>query len=121
MTELDAKIAVVQERNALRAISGRLTDAERDELGDLYGQRDRALAQALLDGIAAMHKTDDGEVAMLEAEAAIIERLGISPDHTEQGLTRAAVERIEAFVSQALGEPWTYEDAGLLGVEGVQS
>lgn len=120
MTELDAKIAVVQERNALRAISGRLTDAERDELRDLYGQRDRALAQALLDGIAAMHKTDD-EVEMLEAEGAIIERCSIPPDHTEQGLTRDAVERIEAFVSKALGEPWTYADAGLLGVEGVQS
>jgi hypothetical protein len=75
---------------------------------------DLDLARALLDAAQA-----DDDVALLEAEGAIIERLDISPDETEQGLTRGAVLRIEAFVSEALGQPWTYEDSGLLGVEGT--
>jgi hypothetical protein len=75
---------------------------------------DRDLAQALVDGVVRLHEHDD-EYPMIEAEGAIIERLGISPNETEQGLTDGAVQRIEAFVSENVGWKWTYESAGLLG------
>jgi hypothetical protein len=38
---LDAEIAATQERNALRSVSGRITDEDRKELRDLYAERDR--------------------------------------------------------------------------------
>jgi len=41
-------------------------------------------------------------------ENAIIERIGLDPDETEQGLTPAAVHRIEAFVSERLRREWSY-------------
>lgn len=95
-----------------------VTDAD---LMELFGlPSDATLAQALLDALKGA--TDDespDDTAIAEAESAICERLAISLDETELGLTRDAVERIEAFVSaHATGVTnWTYQDAGFLGVE----
>lgn len=61
---------------------------------------DRALAEALASA------TDEDQ--MLEAENEILDRLDVSPDETELGLTENAVERIERFVSEQTGSEWTY-------------
>ena len=64
---------------------------------------DTTLAQALVNA------TDEEQ--MLEAEGAILDRLEVSGDETEQGLTRNAVEQIERFVSEHTGREWTYKDS----------
>lgn len=107
--DFDAEIQLLQRRNTLGSITGTLTDEQRDELGDLYRERDRVLAQTLADVVVSASPDADIEVA--EAEGAICERLDIPLDDTELGLTTRAVERIEAFVSQSLGTPWTYSGA----------
>jgi hypothetical protein len=85
-------------------------------------ESNRTLALALVaaaNAVAADSGDENDDVRLYEAEGAIIERLGIDGNDTEQGLTREAVERIEAFVTEALGRSWSYEDAGLLGTSGV--
>lgn len=58
----------------------------------------------------------DASEDMLLMENEICARANIDLDETEQGLTLKAVLEIEAFVSEHSERPWTYEDAGLLGV-----
>lgn len=84
------------------------------------GRNDPTLAEALADAALRYARGEEGsDIPLAEAESAILERLEIDGDETEQGLTRRAVERIEVFVSDACGRPWTYQDSGLLGVDGT--
>ncbi len=73
---------------------------------------DRELAHELVDAVArvsASGNTDDeATVKMILAESAIAERIGLSADETEQGLTLMAVCSIEAFVQTQLDCRWRY-------------
>lgn len=53
---------------------------------------------------------DDAEATII-AENAIIERLDIDPDETEQGLTENAVAQIQRFVSRYTSQGWSYDIA----------
>lgn len=66
-------------------------------------QQDKALARDLIDAVAA--RDDEW---MQDCENVILERLNVSLDETEQGLTKNAVAQIETFVTKSLGYPWTY-------------
>lgn len=57
------------------------------------------LAKRLTAGIEHFEKTLDDE-PMLKAENAILDHLGVSLDETEQGLTKVAIDRIEAFQAE---------------------
>lgn len=91
-----------------------VSDADFDALFGLTS--DARLAETLL---AALDKVDgtDGDIAALNAEAAILQRLGVPLDQTEQGLTRAAVGQIEEFVSAYVGRSWTFQGTGFLGAD----
>ena len=61
---------------------------------------DRELAQALYD---AEESGDTDEI--IGAENAIIVRLNIPLNETEQGLTQAATDKIDAFLRETLDVP----------------
>jgi phytoene/squalene synthetase len=61
---------------------------------------DYQLAKALRD--AELAEDVDG---VLYAENDILARLNVSPEETEQGMTRAAADKVDAFLRLHLGEP----------------
>lgn len=65
--------------------------------------------------VVSGRRPDWDDTILAEAESAILDRLDVSLDETEQGLTATAVGQIETFVSETLGRPWVYEDSGMLG------
>lgn len=90
---------------------------------EIVAIEDRELAQRLVDASNKYASGDDDgdtDIEILEAEGAILHRLVVPLDETELGLTKNAVDQIEKFVSEQLGSPWSYSDAGLLGQDAAR-